>query len=385
MGKARAGKQLEEAKGPWGSKEKDIIDCHVHMRDVASEANMEAVRKATGIGKMTLVSIQNPEAGAGLPQSLYMKARYPENYFVFAGLNHAGKLSGGKVAAPGLVEQVEAFAKAGCDGIKMIEGKPTSRQRMNVPVDDPYFADYWARVEELGVPLVWHVNDPEEFWNPEKIPGWAKERNWGYGPDDVKKEQLYTEVARVLARHPKLKVIFAHFYFLSADLPRAARFFDEHPSVCFDLAPGVEMLYNISRNPDAGREFFTKYADRIVYGTDLSSGQSLPQARVRAGIVYRWLETADTFRMPPEADFLLGPPEDGVVHGMSLPKDVLAKVYRGNFARMVAAKPKRLNRQAAIDLCTRIASIAEAMSGKRAVETEAGKVAGKLGAMGSAK
>jgi predicted TIM-barrel fold metal-dependent hydrolase len=229
------------------------------------------------------------------------------------------------------------------------------------------------------------VNDPEEFWSPEKIPGWAKERNWGYGPNDVKKEQLYTEVARVLARHPKLKVIFAHFYFLSADLPRAARFFDEHTSVCFDLAPGVEMLYNISRHPEAGREFFIKYADRIVYGTDLSSGQSLPQARVRAGIVYRWLESAETFRMPPEADFLLGPPEDGVVHGMSLPKDVLARIYHRNFVRMVRAKPKQLRRQAAIDMCTGIASIAEAMSGKRAAETEAGKVAAKLGAMGSTK
>lgn len=100
MGKARAGKQAEEAKGPWGSKEKDIIDCHVHIRDVASEANMEAVRKATGIEKMTLVSIQNPEAGAGLPQSLYMKARYPEHYFVFAGLNHAARLSGERSRPP---------------------------------------------------------------------------------------------------------------------------------------------------------------------------------------------------------------------------------------------------------------------------------------------
>jgi hypothetical protein len=89
--------------------------------------------------------------------------------------------------------------------------------------------------------------------------------------------------------------------------------------------------------------------------------------------------------MPPEADFLLGPPEDGIVHGMSLPQDVLAKVYRRNFARMVRAKPKRLNQQAAIDMCTQIADIAEAMSGKRAAETEAAKVAAKLGAMGSTR
>ncbi len=362
----------------WSSKAQSIIDCHVHMRNMQGEESMLAIREVTGIEKMTLVSIQNPQQGTGLPQSLYMKARYPGRFFVFAGLNHAGRLSDGKVSAPSLAEQVAAFVDMGCDGIKMIEGKPTSRQRMNVPITDPYFADYWARVEELGLPMVWHVNDPEEFWDPEKIPGWAKERNWGYGPEDVKKEELYTEVDEVLAKHPNLKVTFAHFYFLSADLPRAARFFDEHPSVCFDLAPGVEMLYNISRDRDAGREFFIKYADRIVYGTDLSSGQTVEQGRARAGIVFRWLETDDTFRMPPEVDFLLGPPEDGIVHGMSLPDDVLAKIYRENFSRLVGPEPKPLNRAAAIEACEQIASIAEAMSGKPGAETEAAQVARRL-------
>jgi predicted TIM-barrel fold metal-dependent hydrolase len=131
-----------------------------------------------------------------------MKARHSDRFFVFAGLNHAEKLSAGRVRAPGLAEQVEGFVGMGCDGIKMIEGKPTSRQRMDVPVTDPYFAEYWACVEELGMPIVWHVNDPEEFWDPEKIPGWARERNWGYGPHDVQKEQLYAEVDEVLPDIP---------------------------------------------------------------------------------------------------------------------------------------------------------------------------------------
>jgi len=359
----------------WASKADGIIDCHVHMGGVETEGAMEAIRAETGIEKMTLVSIQNPAEGAGLPQSLYMKARHPGEYFVFAGLNHAGKLSDGKVEAPPLSAQADRIVEMGCDGIKMIEGKPTSRQRMDIPVTDAYFADYWARVEELGLPMVWHVNDPEEFWDPEKIPGWAKERNWGYGPDDVQKEELYAEVDEVLARHPGLKVIFAHFYFLSADLPRAARFLDEHPSVNFDLAPGIEMLYNISRDPDAGREFFIKYADRILFGTDLASRQTVDEGRVRAGIVFRWLESEDTFRVPPEADFLLGPPEDGIIRGMSLPDDVLRKIYHDNFARIAAPEPRPLNTDAAIEECKSLAATAEAMSGKPAQETEAAQVA----------
>lgn len=362
----------------WHSHVQGIVDGHVHMGSIAGEASMLEIRDATAISKMALVAIQNPEAGAGLPQALYMKARYPEAFYVFGGLNHATRLSKGRVKAPALADQVDNIVAMGCDGIKMIEGKPTSRQRMDVPVTDPYFDDYWARVEDVGLPVVWHVNDPEEFWDPERIPGWARERNWGYGPGDVAKEQLYAEVDEVLVRNPGLNIIFAHFYFLSADLPRAARFFDAHPTVCFDLAPGIEMLYNLSRDVDASRTFFAKYADRIVFGTDLSSTLTVEQGRIRAGIVYRWLESEDTFRVPEAADFLLGPPEDGVIRGMSLPDDVLARIYHDNLYRLAGLEPRSLDAERAVRECERLADIAEQLSGAPAAETEAARVARSL-------
>ncbi|MGD9495297.1 MAG: amidohydrolase family protein [Armatimonadota bacterium] len=361
--------------GEWSSRMTGITDCHVHVRGMDGAEALERICEATGIAAMNLVAIQTPVSGAGLPSALLAKARAPERFYVFAGLNHAGVLSEGAVAAPSLAEQVSVFERMGCDGIKMIEGKPTSRQRMDIPVTDDYFAQYWACVEGLGMPIVWHVNDPEEFWDPAAIPGWARERNWGYGPQDVQKEQLYAEVDEVLRRHPRLKIIFAHFYFLSADLPRAARFLDAHATVCFDLAPGIEMLYNISRDPDAGREFFIRYADRIVFGTDLSSGLNVAEAIARAGIVYRWLESDDEFRVPPEADFLLGPPEDGVIRGMSLPDEVLERIYQGNFARMVGVAPRPLDISAVAAHCEQLAQIAAAMSGADAGETEAAQVA----------
>ncbi|MFH1570819.1 MAG: amidohydrolase family protein [Gemmatimonadota bacterium] len=364
----------------WTSRHSGIVDSHVHMGGIDQEAAMEQIRQACGLERIGLVSIQNPETGAGLPQSLYMKARHPEHYFVFAGLNHATQRSGGRVRALPLEDQVDRFADIGCDGIKMIEGKPTSRQRMDIPVTDAYFARYWARVEERGTPIVWHVNDPEEFWDPDRLPGWAKERNWGYGPGDVQKEQLYAEVDEVLARHPGLRIIFAHFYFLSADLPRAARFLEAHPTVSFDLAPGIEMLYSISRDPDAGRDFLLRYADRIVFGTDLASGLSVEEGRCRAGIVFRWLETDDAFRVPAAADFLLGAPEDGLIRGLALPDDILRRIYAGNFARLVGAEPRPLDVGKAVERCQRLAAIAEELSGRPAGETEAGRVAESLAA-----
>jgi predicted TIM-barrel fold metal-dependent hydrolase len=354
------------------------IDSHVHMGPIDQEDALLRILDVTGIDRMGLVSIQNARQGTGLPQSLYMKARHPGRFYVFAGLSHAERLSGGEVKTPPLSEQARELARIGCDGIKMIEGKPTARQIMDVPVTDPYFADYWATAQELGLPIVWHVGDPEEFWDPERIPAWARDRNWGYGPDDVPLERLYSEVDEVLGRHPGLRIVFAHFYFLSADLPRAAEFLAAHPSVCLDLAPGVEMLYNMSRDPEAASEFFIDHADRIVFGTDLSSDMEPAPALARAGIVHRWLETGDEFRVPPEADFLLGPPEDGIIHGMGLPEDTLARIYRDNFIKLAGRDPAPLDVDGATALCDRIAAAAEALSSSPAAETEAGRVAAEL-------
>ncbi len=359
----------------WTSRAEGIFDSHVHVMDLDSAPSMEAIREATGVEKMSQAAIQDPATGGGLPEALLMKHRHPETYYVFAGLNHAQRLTDGRVSTPSLAEQVGAFTEMGCDGIKMLEGKPDCRRELPVPVTDSYYADYWARVEEAGLPVLWHVNDPEEFWDPERIPVWAGERNWGYGPEDASKEDLYAEVDIVLSRHPHLKISFAHFYFLSADLPRAGRLLDEHPGVNLDLAPGIEMLYNISRDPEVGREFFIEYADRIIFGTDLFSSLTIPQARIRAGIVFRWLETDDTFRLPEEADSLLGPPEDGVVRGMALPEGALRRIYTGNFIRLAGLSPRPLNADAAAGTCRRLADIAHAMSGVAPEKTPAGRVA----------
>ena len=134
----------------WKSKTQNIIDSHVHMSGIGSEESMLKILEATGIDKLTLVAMQNPAAGEGLPQALYMKARHPGRFFVLAGLNHAEKLSDGKVAAPSLAEQVDAFGRIGCDGIKMIEGKPTRYRQFGIPLTHGFYTPWYERLEETG-------------------------------------------------------------------------------------------------------------------------------------------------------------------------------------------------------------------------------------------
>lgn len=355
------------------------VDAHVHLWDGGESDHLLKIAAATGAERMGIVCIPAREIVNANPEALVAKAQHPDHFFVFGALDHAAFWTDGTFKAPPLAEQVDLLRAMGCDGIKMLENKPATRKELDLPVDGAYFEPYFARVEETGFPILWHVADPEEFWDPELTPKWARAQGWGYDASYVKKEQLYVEIERVLVRHPGLKIMFAHFYFLSADLPRAAALLDRFPGVHLDLAPGIEMIYNMSKNVAAARAFFIKYADRIVYGTDIMSSQAIADAVIRSGIVTRWLETDEEYRVPPGADFLLGPPDDGVMRGLKLPPDVVAKICRGNYERIVGKTPRPLDRVLARRECERLARAVEAVTGKPAAENHAAKCAARLG------
>jgi hypothetical protein len=176
----------------------------------------------------------------------------------------------------------------------------------------------------------------------------------------------------VLERHPHLVVMFAHFYFLSADLPRATELLETFENVNLDLAPGIEYLYNMSRDAGETREFFIRWADRIVFGTDISHDMTDPESIARCGIITRWLETDDEYRVPPEVDMLLGAPEDGLMRGLALPDEVLEKIYHANYERIAGSGPRPFDAALAAEECRRLASVAhdpaEAAAGAEALE-----------------
>lgn len=348
----------------------NMIDSHVHLWRSSEIENLEAIRQRIGFERMGVASVARRGSVNDNPALYAAKAAYPDRYYAFVGLDHSARWSDA-ISAPSLAEQVDRTIETGADGLKLIETKPTHRKRVDLPIDSDYYEPMFARVEQAELPILWHVADPEEFWDPDKTPGWAKSRGWGYDQTWIAKETLYSEVANVLEWHPQLKIIFAHFYFLSADLPRAAELFDAYEGVHFDLAPGIEMLYNLSRDPDAAREFLVKYGDRIVYGTDIEAGAPVEQAALRAGVVSRWIETGEQFRLPDGADYTLGPPDDGVIRGMQLPEETLDRICAGNFERLVGREPKPLDRTLAVDECRRIAAEVSELGGDPAVALEA--------------
>jgi len=334
-----------------------IIDCHTHLTKYDPEAGTRLLARAAqeGIDAIALLALGEMKWPNENPSALLAKARHPDRIFLFAALDYtalAEEVEHRHTLPFG--QQVERLAALGCDGLKMLNGKPDLRRTSGLALDSPVYEACFSRLAEKGIPLLWHVNDPEEFWDPSQAPEWAKAPGWIYDERFPSKESLYGECHRMLERHPTLKVIFAHFHFLSADLPRAAALLDRFPNVNFDLAPGIEMFHNFSANPEAAREFFIKYQDRIFFGTDLV--EDSPLSRIE--VVRRCLESDESFHVPTD-EALFWPDHRTTLRGLALPEDLLKKIYGGNFRRLAGEKPRPLDRNAARAELLRLAAITD--------------------------
>jgi len=260
----------------------------------------------------------------------------------------------------------------GCDGVKMIEGKPDMRKTLPVPpFDSAVYEPYWEKLEMLGLPLIFHVNDPEEFWDAQRIPDWAVQAGWFYGDGTyVNNEEQYRQVLKVLERHVGLKVIFAHFFFLSSQLDRLAGYLERFPNMHIDLTPGIEMYHNFAKNSQATRDFFLRYQDRIVFGTDIGAkallaapemGIEADESRLRLEVVRNFLEQESEFRLDVEKGYLFGKFGD-TFRGIGLPEEALQKIYHGNFERLAGVAPRPLNPPAIVAECARLEQVIRVMA-----------------------
>jgi predicted TIM-barrel fold metal-dependent hydrolase len=335
---------------------KSIIDCHLHLHgkleEIAALDSLPVVARASGLERINCLSCTSSATHLDDERSLdnlilaQAKLKYPELLYTFGGLYHCLPQGG-----PTLGEQVRLLVALGFDGIKMLEGKPTVYKTSPYPLDAAVYHPFYTYCAEAGVPILFHVADPEEFWDPALVPDWAKKYNWTYDAAFPVKEELYRQVDHILGRFPGLKIIFAHFYFLSADLPRAASFLDTWPGVSFDLTPGTELYFNFSKKHELWRDFFIKYQDRILFGTDNFDTSKVDDAARHISIIRQFLETDRTFDALDGTMTDLGLPLcawNGTLQGLGLPPDVLEKIYYRNFLRYAGNRPKKLNRELAL-------------------------------------
>ena len=79
------------------------------------------------------------------------------------------------------LSQYRELMEIGFDGIKLIETKPDDQKLLGMPLDHPFYEPFFAAAEADGTHLVWHVADPETFWDINRIPERFLKAGWFYG------------------------------------------------------------------------------------------------------------------------------------------------------------------------------------------------------------
>lgn len=344
------------------------LDCHVHLGHQDGIQDMLDLSRDAGIERINIVCIPgSPERSLNSTAcAMLAKFRQPHNVFVFGGLVYN---IDGAPTPDDLLRQAELLHAAGCDGVKMLEGKPSTRKRIPWRSDDPLYDKFFGFMQERRFPILWHVADPDSFWDPARITPAARQQGWDYTDGTYpSREDLYREVDNVLTKFPRLKIILAHFYFLSKERARAAAFLDRWPDVAFDLTPGAEMYRVFSDDPEGWHAFFTQYQDRIMFGTDnVAPREPWPQSRDgmidKVRMIRQFLETTGRFEG-------FGTATRSHVMGIGLARDALDRIYSRNFEQMVAPAPRPLDIAAALSHCARIRAFAERTPGQEALQKE---------------
>jgi predicted TIM-barrel fold metal-dependent hydrolase len=323
-----------------------VIDCHVHpwppwksdarLDESALKAKLGELKEAIGVSRLAMMNVYgNPDHAA-----LYLKAANPERFY--SGGYAPWSFEARDWRDTKWDEYVANLVALGYDGIGEMGTKTVTRDR-HTPLDSSIYEGFWAACEDHHLAVDCHIGDPEDFWYEDKTPDWAKARGWGYYKGDYPTlEELYGEVENVLTRHPKANIVFPHLLFLSPHMERLSELFKRHRGAHVDLAPGVELIYNISRRRDDWRAFFTRHADRILLGTDIGMSKSVEQHAARVWMLRMFLEGDEDFFTPKEADDLLTRYELPFA-GLALPRAALEKIYSGNFLRLYGKKPRTVD------------------------------------------
>ncbi len=210
-------------------------------------------------------------------------------------------------------------------------------------VDDPRLAPVFDHVGSMGKPLVMHIAEPIACWSeldPRSPHHWYYSHNpqWHWhGHADVPSHARLIETRDAVARrHPSLTIVACHLGSLEHDLDGMGERFDRYPNLYADTSARLgDLAMHIESNREKVREFFLRYADRLIWGVDAvltrpldelsPEEQSSRLARMENRYDLEWKSFASD-----------EPLTLGAAHyrGLSLPDDVLARLFRENARRL---------------------------------------------------
>jgi uncharacterized protein len=307
-----------------------VIDFHSHDYPKSNAAVDEWVRTMDKVGIQKTI-ILSYSAGARFDSVVDKYARYKDKFEIWCGFDYTG------YDQPGwpkhAIAELERCYKKGARGVGELGDKglgelyshPTPGYGLHI--DDPRMKPLLEKCAELHMPVSIHV--AEDAWMYGNIDstndGLMNAATWKV--DMTKKgildhDQLVTTLENAVKNNPKTIFIACHLANCCSDLSKLGGLFDAYPNLYADIAARYGEIAPI---PRFVHDFMEKYADRIVYGTDMGTARTMYQT------TFRILETADEHFYQQDLFNYHWP-----LYGLSLSDAALEKIYNGNAKKIRA-------------------------------------------------
>jgi hypothetical protein len=214
-----------------------------------------------------------------------------------------------------------------------------------IMLDNPGLAPIGDEIQKLDLTLIGHLAEPHNCWLPLDQMTTDNDREYFANhpqyhmylhPEMPSYEDQIKARDNFVAAHPQLRFVGAHLASLEYDVDRIAAFLDRFPNANVETAARMSQVqYQSVRDYDKVRNFFIKYQDRILYGTDITLNPAdLENDATGAEFKrsthdvwsrdWRYLATDETQRVDMiKAD----------VKGLALPRQVIDKIFYGNAKR----------------------------------------------------
>jgi hypothetical protein len=184
-------------------------------------------------------------------------------------------------------------------------------------IDDPAHEPTFKKMEEIGMlGASIHIADPNGPW--------SNRGKWLADPIEYWRE--ITAWRHVLEKHPNLVAVMAHSNWLvcqDAQLDYLRNMLDTFPNLYIDLAATFQYFPLVKRGNL--RSFMIEWADRILFATDIGRWESEEETDDHVQSYYQAFQILETDQLVKGSFF-----GDKEVEGLSLPREVLEKIYYKN-------------------------------------------------------
>jgi len=202
------------------------------------------------------------------------------------------------------VDEIKTFKSQGFVGLKLWPHGAILSSRI------PLIHEQLDEAGQQGMPLLgFHVGDPGNTYS--NSPAFPK---------------FEDDAVAVVKAHPRTTVIFAHGLFMLMNdegMEKLGGIFDQCPNVFVDLAWTHNARQPAHYTVSKAREFYIKYRDRILFGSDVFAADSGANEFLNER---KLLETRQV------TNGLHGGP---AIEGFNLPDEVLNHIYYWNAARLI--------------------------------------------------